>query len=164
MFSWPKAAKSRPPQGNQDKGHKDGDRTHLFDDQAGRNPAQPDRRDHQDAGRRRPARRRLQARLDEPPRGRRLLRRPQGPPVLRRTGRVHVVRPDHRAGSGRRERHRQEPRSDGRDQPGQRRRRHDPQGARPVDRRELGARLGRAGNRCGRDRLLVLRHRNRRLI
>ncbi len=35
------------------------------------------------------------------------------------------------------------PRSDGRHQPGQRRRRHDPQGARAVDRRKLGAWLRR---------------------
>ncbi len=34
------------------------------------------------------------------------------------------------------------PRSDGRHQPGQRRRRHHPQAVRPVDRRELGPRLG----------------------
>ena len=65
-----------------------GDRTHLFDDQAGRDPAQPDRRHHQDAGRCRPARRRLAARLDEPPRSRRLLCRPPRAPVLRRAGRV----------------------------------------------------------------------------
>ena len=44
----------------------------------------------------------------------------------------------------------EEPRSDGRHQPGQRRRRHHPQGACAVDRRELGARLRRAGNRRAR--------------
>ena len=47
--------------------------------------------------------------------------------------------------------------------PGGRRRGHDPQGLRPVDRRELGARFGRAGDRPRGDRLLVLRGRDRRL-
>ena len=43
-------------------------------------------------------------------------------------------------------------------------RRHDPQGAREVDRRELGARFGRAGDRGQGDRAVLLGQRNRRLI
>ncbi len=85
------------------------------------------------------------------------------PAVLRRTLRFHVVRADHRPGARRRERHRQEPRGDGRDRSGQGRCRHHPQGFRQFDRRELGARLRRAGDRARGDRLLVLGHRDRRL-
>ena len=56
-----------------------------------------------------------------------------------------------------------EPRSDGRDRPGQGRAGHHPQGVRHVDRRELGARLRCAGDGEAGDRLLVLGDRNRRL-
>ena len=42
----------------------------------------------------------------------------------------------------------QEPRSDGRHQPGKCCRRHDPQGSRALDRRKFGPRFGRAGNGC----------------
>ena len=52
------------------------------------------------------------------------------------------LRAGRRAGAGRRQRRRQVPRSHGRHQPGQRRRRHHPQAVRPVDRRELGPRFG----------------------
>ena len=48
-----------------------------------------------------------------------------------------------------------------RHQPGQRRRRHHPQGARALDRRKFGARLGCARNRRAGDQVLVLGHRNR---
>ena len=41
---------------------------------------------------------------------------------------------------------------------------HHPQGPRQVDRRELGAWLGRAGNRGQGNRPVLLRQRNRRLI
>ena len=41
---------------------------------------------------------------------------------------------------------------------------HHPQGAREVDRRELGARFGRAGDRRDRNRTVLFRQRNRRLI
>ena len=37
------------------------------------------------------------------------------------------------------------------------------QDPRPVDRRKLGSRFGRSGNRCPGNQVLVLRHRNRRL-
>ena len=56
-------------------------------------------------------------------------------------------RPGRGAGAGRRERHRQEPRSDGRHQSGQCRAGHHPQGFRRIDRGQFGARLRRAGNR-----------------
>ena len=67
-------------------------------------------------------------------------------------------------GAGRRGRRRQIPRRHGRDQSGQGGRGHHPQGSRKIDRREFGARLGRAGNRCDRDRAVLLRQRDRRLI
>ena len=41
---------------------------------------------------------------------------------------------------------------------------HHPQGPREVDRREFGARLGRAGDRRDRDRAVLLGQRDRRLI
>ncbi len=55
-----------------------------------------------------------------------------------------------RAGARRRQRHRQISRGDGRDQPGEGRRRHDPQGFRAVDGRELRPRLRCSGDRRGR--------------
>ncbi len=84
-----------------------------------------------------------------------LLRRPPRAAVLRRALRVHVVGPDRGAGAGGRGRRRQKSRGDGRHRPRQGRRRHHPQGVRQIDRRELGARLRRAGDGGGRDRLLV---------
>ena len=48
--------------------------------------------------------------------------------------------------------------------PAEARRGHHPQGVRALDRRELGARLRRPRHRRGRDRLLLLRPRARRLI
>ena len=42
--------------------------------------------------------------------------------------------------------------------------RHHPQGPREVDRRELGAWFGRAGDRRDRNRAILFRQRNRRLI
>ena len=57
------------------------------------------------------------------------------------------------AGAGRRERHREISRGHGRDRSGQGRRRHNSQDARQIDRRKLGARIGRARDRrSGRSR------------
>ena len=82
--------------------------------------------------------------------GRDLLRRAQGAAVLRRTGRFHDLGPGGGPGARRRERDRQVPRHHGRHRSGQGRAEHHPQGPRQVDRRELGARLGRAGHRGAR--------------
>ena len=57
----------------------------------------------------------------------------------------------------------QVPRHHGRHRSGQGRARHHPQGPRQVDRRELGARLGRAGHGGEGDRPVLLRQRDRRL-
>ena len=67
------------------------------------------------------------------------------------------------AGAGRRERHRQVPRSHGRDEPRQRRAGTIRKLFALNDRREFGARLGRAGERREGDQVLLLRHRDRRL-
>ncbi len=126
---------------------------HLFDDQARRDPPQPDRRHHTMSRGCRPARRGVEARLDEPaarPRGFYAVHKER--PFFGELVESMIVRPDRRAGAGRRKRHPEEPRSDGRHQPGQRRRGHHPQAARRVDRRELGARLGRSRNRCAGNR------------
>ena len=55
-------------------------------------------------------------------------------------------------------------RRDGRDRSVEGGRRHHPQGPCEVDRRELGARFGRAGDRRDRNRAVLLGQRNRRLI
>ena len=59
---------------------------------------------------------------------------------------------------------RQVSRRDGRDRSVQGGRRHHPQAPRKVDRRELGARFGCAGDRGDRDRAVLLGQRDRRLI
>ena len=66
-------------------------------------------------GRRRPAHRRAEAHAADPGAGRGILRRAQGAAVLPWPGRVHDLRPGGRAGAGRRECGREEPRGDGRD-------------------------------------------------
>ena len=50
----------------------------------------------------------------------------------------------------------EEPRSDGRDRSGRCRRRHDPQGVRAVEGRELGPRVGQRSLGRARDRVLLL--------
>ena len=55
-------------------------------------------------------------------------------------------------------------RRDGRDRSVEGGGRHDPQGPCEVDRRELGARFGRTGDRRDRNRAVLFRQRNRRLI
>ena len=81
-------------------------RAHLFHHQARRDRAEPHRRrqrGHREGG---SAHRGAEAHPHDPPRGRDLLRGPQGAPVLRRARRVHDLRPGRRAGARRRERRR----------------------------------------------------------
>ena len=73
--------------------------------------------------------------------GRDILRRASRAAVLRRARRVHDLGPGGGAGAGRRERDREISRSHGRDRSRQGCRRHDPQGACEIGRREFGARF-----------------------
>ena len=95
-----------------------GHSAHVLDHQARRHPAQPDRRDQRQARGGGPPDHRPEAPPPHPRPGRGLLRRAQGAPVLRRADRVHQLRPDRRPGARGRGRDREEPRGDGRDQPG----------------------------------------------
>jgi len=68
------------------------------------------------------------------------------------------------AGARGRQCHREIPRSDGRDRSVEGGRWHHSQGSRKVDRRKLGTRFGCARDRDDRDRAVLLRQRDRRLI
>ena len=84
-----------------------GPRAHLLHHQARRDRAEPHRRRQRGDRGRRPAHRRAEAHAHDPPRGRNLLCGSQGASLLRRTRRLHDLRPGRRAGARRRERRRQ---------------------------------------------------------
>ena len=84
-----------------------------------------------------------------------LLCRAQSPAVFSGLVRLYVFGTDLRVGARRRERDRQESRSDGRDRPGESRCRDDSPGVRPGHRKERRAWFRRAGDRCHGNRFLL---------
>src|SRR5216684_4175086 len=146
------------------QGRNHGDRTHLLDYQARRDRAQSDGRDQRADREGRTSDRRPEAHSHDPRAGRDLLCRSQGASVFRRVGGFHDFRPGCRAGSRRRKRRPQAPRRHGRNRSFQGRGWNDPQAARQIDRRKLGAwfRCPRDGGH--RNRPVFLGQRNRRLI
>ena len=118
-----------------------GHRAHLLHHQAGRHAAEPHRRHQRHLREERPAHRRPEAHLDVARARQEVLRGARRAPLLQRPGGLHGLRPGRGAGAGRRGRGGEEPRTDGRDQPGQRRRGHHPQAVRREHRGEFRARL-----------------------